>query len=123
MTILRRPGSLICVHLPAEHYLPEDDRMRVWLKVPTQALYLEIEEIAKKAQSNFESARQIVGIMVDRIENVFLDDEKQKPFELDREKSGFLTLACAELINPYLDNIAGLIIEMPRLKDIDRKNS
>lgn len=125
MTMLRRPGSIVAVHLPSEHYKPEEDRMVVHVKVPNQALFSEIEQISGGDFSNFEVGRRVVGLIVDRIDNLFVtgSNGEPEPFSLDREKSGYLTIECAEWISCYLSELVHLILELPKMKEVDRKNS
>jgi hypothetical protein len=122
MPILRKPGSIVACYLPMEMRRPVNERMIVHLRIPDRTMYAELESIlGLDGLSSFEVARRVVGLSVDRIENLKYPDGSD--FQLDREKSGYLTPDCAEWLTPYLQAMTNLVTTTTELSEADRKNS
>ena len=109
------------MHLPSESALPASDRVIVWVRVPDKGTYLQCEQICGMDLGNFETSRRVVGLLADRLENMNRDDGK--PFELQRDPSGYLTDDCAAWLSPYLNELGTLCLNSGRLTPVDRKNS
>lgn len=120
MAILRKPGTLIPVHLPSEVSLPAGDRVTAWLRVLDKGTYLQCEDICGANLGNFETGRRVIGLVCDRLDGVVTEDGK--PFDLARDPSGFLTDDCATWLAPYLNELATLCLNAGKLTPADRKN-
>ena len=120
MAILRKPGTVIPLHLPTEAPYPPGDRVVVWARVPDKGTYLQCEEICGANLGNYETARRVIGLLADRIENLKRDDGKD--FKLEIESGGYLTDECATWLSPYLNEIATVCLNAGKLTPVDRKN-
>lgn len=120
MAILRKPGTVIPLHLPSEASLPPEERVLLWVRVPDKGTYLQCEGICGADLGNYETARRSIGLLADRIENLKRDDGKE--FKLERESGGYLTDECATWLSPYLNELATLCLNAGKLTPVDRKN-
>lgn len=122
MAILRKPGTVIPVYLPSEaSKVKDEDRVVVWIRVPDKGTYLQVEEICGSDFGNFETSRRVIGLLVDRIDN--LKTEAGEDFKLEKDgTSGYLTDDCAAWLAPYINEIGALCVNSGRLTPAERKN-